>query len=149
MVVDRFGLATFACLFNKDFSKVLMIKRNDEKKKKYGFDWGIIGGKIEFEEYSKDAVIREIKEEIGIEIQKDDLKFLYMKEVPNWFNVSHVVFFIYGARIDEKTKIILNDESEGYQWFDVKNLPESKSSDDDILEILRVTKEKFESEDIY
>ncbi len=132
--IDRFGMATFACIFNRDFSKVLMIKRNEEKRKKYGFDWAIVGGKIEFGEHSKEAIKREIKEEIGLDIHENDLTFLHVKEVPNWSNIAHVAFFIYSANMDEETEIHLNSEAEKYEWFDINNLPENRS-DDDILRL--------------
>ena len=45
----RFGLGVFCMIFNKDFSKILLVKRNEEKRKKYGADWGNIGGRIEFD----------------------------------------------------------------------------------------------------
>jgi 8-oxo-dGTP pyrophosphatase MutT (NUDIX family) len=136
----NFGMATFACIFNRDFSKVLLLKRNEEKRKKYGFDWGIVGGKIELGEYSHEAIRREIKEEIGINLPKEKLKLLWVKEVPDWFNIAHVAFFIYSAVIDERTKITINKEADEYAWFDVNSLPESRSADDNIQEIIEIAK---------
>lgn len=143
--IDKFGMATFAGIFNKDFSKILLIKRNKKKREKYGFDWAIVGGKIEFGEHSSDAILREIKEETGIDFLKKDISLLYVKEVPNWFNIAHVVFFLYGAVVDEKIPIVLNDEAEEYAWFDVYNLPESRS-DDNIIEMRTLAKKQFNSE---
>lgn len=141
--INQFGMATFAGIFNKDFSKVLMIKRNEEKRKKYGFDWAIVGGKIDFGEYSLDAIIREIKEEIGVEVSKENISLLYVKEDPNWNNLAHVAFFIYGAILDENSKIILNDEAEEYDWFDINNLPKNRS-EDDIVKLRDLTKKIFD-----
>tara|TARA_Y100000310_G_C20678537_1_gene814500 strand:- start:894 stop:1331 length:438 start_codon:yes stop_codon:yes gene_type:complete len=138
----QFGMATFACIFNKDLSKVLLIKRNEEKRKKYGFDWAIVGGKIEIGEHSQDAIRREIKEEIGVDILKEDLRLLNVKEVPNWGNIAHVAFFIYGSILDEKIDIILNNEAEEYKWFNINNLPENRS-EDNITELKNLTKKYF------
>ncbi len=128
--IEKFGMATFACIFNKDFSKVLLIKRNEEKRKKFGFDLAIIGGKIELGEHSHEALMREIEEEIGVKIPLEDLSLLYVKEDPHWFDIAHVAFFMYGAVLDEAAKIILNDEAEEFAWFDMDNLPENRSDDD-------------------
>lgn len=138
-------MATFVGIFNKKLDKVLLIKRNAEKKAKYGFSWGIVGGKIELTEYSVDAVIREVREETGIKLNKENTRLLFIKEEPTFFTGAHTAFFFYGAVIDENTKTQLNDESEEIKWFDVNKLPEDRS-EDDILEMIKVAKEKFKNE---
>jgi 8-oxo-dGTP diphosphatase len=140
---EKFGMAVFVFVFNKDFSKILLVKRNEEKKRKYGFYWGTVGGKIELGEFSDDGIIREAEEEIGVNLDKDKIRMLFVKEFPNFLNIVHSVIFFYGAVIDEHQKITINEESDGYQWFDVNKLPEDRSPDDDISYILKVAKEKF------
>lgn len=130
----RFGLGVFCMIFNKDFSKILLVKRNEEKRKKFGADWGNIGGKIEFGEKSIQAVTREIKEEIGVKLNPKKLKLLEIKEMPNFFIDVHGIQFIYATSINEKEKIIINDESDEYRWFNIKNLPDKMiDSKKDIL----------------
>ena len=119
-----FGLGVFVCVFNKDFSKILLVKRNEEKRKKYGADWGNIGGKIEFGETSIQGAAREIKEEIGLNLNPKKLKLIEIKEQPDYHPTVHGIQFIYATSIDEKEKITINDEAEEYRWFDVKNLPD-------------------------
>lgn len=138
----KFGMAVFACIFNPDLSKVLLIKRNAEKREKYGFDWAIVGGKIELGEYSQDALIREIKEELGLELAKDKVKLAFVKEDPNFMNRSHTAFFIYVAILEENANIVLNPEAEEYKWCNIDNLP-TKRSDDDILAIRERARELF------
>ena len=115
-------------IFSKDFSKLLMIKRNDEKRKKYGFDWGVVGGKVEPGEMVIEAGVREAKEEIGVALRPEQLKFLhyehmieYDKKAPGFV---HIIFF-YSVVLDENEKITLNDESDEFRWFPVKKLPTS------------------------
>ncbi len=120
----RFGLGVFVCVFNKDFSKILLVKRNEEKRKKFGADWGNIGGKIEFGETSAQAGMREIKEEIGLNLNPGKLKLIEIRERPNHFINVHGVQFIYSVSINGKEKIAINDESDEYRWFDAKNLPD-------------------------
>jgi len=121
---NGFSLSAFTFVFNKDFSKILLIKRNEEKRKKWGFDWGIIGGKVEIGELSNEAVIREIKEEIGIEVNSSQLKFLWFEERPSKVHTSAVHFF-YTAVIDENSDIKINEESDEYSWYEIKNVPTS------------------------
>ena len=119
---DNFSLSVFLYVFNKDMNKVLLIKRNKEKRKKWGFDWGTIGGKVEPEELLVEAGIREAKEEIGINLNHKRLKFLFFEERPSKVHTPAVHFFYY-LILDEKTKITINQESDEYKWFDLNNLP--------------------------
>lgn len=124
----KFGLGVIICLFNKDFSKILLLKRNEEKRKKAGADWGNVGGRVELGEKLIDACLREAKEEIGIELNPDGLKLIEVKETPYMTDVFHAIHFVYAAVIDENTEIILNfnsvNESEEYKWFDLRELPD-------------------------
>ncbi len=68
--------------------------------------------------------IRESGEEIGVRFEPRDLRLLYVKEIPNFFNKVHAVQFVYGTSLDEQTPIILGKELESYRWIDLSNLPD-------------------------
>jgi len=120
----RFGLGTILYVFNSDFSKVLLLKLNETKRVRFGADWGNVGGKINIGETSLENCIRESEEEVGIRFKPRDLRLLYVKEIPNFFNKVHAVQFVYGIAIDEQTPINLGQELESYKWFELLNLPE-------------------------
>lgn len=120
----RFGLGMVLYVFNQDLSKVLLLKLNEHKRAKFGADWGNVGGKINIGETSLENSIRESGEEIGVRFEPRDLKLLYVKEIPNFFNKVHAVQFVYGTALNEQTPIILGREIESYRWFDLSNLPE-------------------------
>jgi ADP-ribose pyrophosphatase YjhB (NUDIX family) len=139
----KFGLGVFVCIFNKDFSKILFIKRNEEKRKKYGKEWGNVGGRVELGETSEEACIREAKEEIGVNLDRENLKMIKIIEAPNSpiYGIYHVIHFVYATSIPENTKIKINHESEGFQWFDMDNLPDKMlDKKEDILEFVRLAK---------
>jgi ADP-ribose pyrophosphatase YjhB (NUDIX family) len=123
----KFGLGVIICVFNRDFSKILLLKRNEEKRKKSGADWGNVGGRVEIGEMLIDACLREAREEIGVNLNQEKLKLVEIKETPHMSEVFHAIHFVYATILDENEKIILNfdcdNESEDYQWFDLKNLP--------------------------
>ena len=110
----EFGLGVFICIFNKDFSKILLIKRSNEK------NWGNVGGRVELGEKAADACIREAKEEINVDLK--DLKFISFKET--FFPKVHAIHFVYAAVLDENEPITLNSESEDYGWFGLEDLPD-------------------------
>ena len=136
MVERKFGLGVIICIFNRNFSKILLLKRNEEKRKRNGADWGNVGGKVELGEKLLDACIREAKEEIGIKLNPDKLKLIEIKETPFLTEIHHALHFVYATIIDEKEKIILNEESDEHKWFDLNDLPEKMfDKKEDIIRI--------------
>lgn len=55
----------------KSDNRVLLVKRHPEKSQ--GNTWGVPGGKLEKGETPREAVIREIKEEVGLDIDDESL----------------------------------------------------------------------------
>ncbi len=52
-----------------DLGEILMAKRIDEKVPEANNKWEFVGGKIEFGESPEGAVIREVKEESGLDVE--------------------------------------------------------------------------------
>lgn len=130
----KVGMGVFIVLFNRDFSKILLLKRNEEKRKRWGKDWGNIGGRLEVREYSADAAIREAKEEACLNLKKENLRLIEVKEMPNFTRTHHGIHFAYAGIIDENTPIRINSESDEYNWFNIAELPESMlDKEEDII----------------
>jgi 8-oxo-dGTP pyrophosphatase MutT (NUDIX family) len=47
----KFGLGVIMLILNRDLSKILLLKRNAEKRARNGLDWGNVGGRVELGEY--------------------------------------------------------------------------------------------------
>ncbi len=131
---NKFGLGVFVCFFNKDYSKILLLFRNAEKRARWKADWGNVGGMVEFGETSMQAGIREISEEIGLNLKTSDLKLIFIKETLNFMPNLQAVHFVYTTNIDENQALKLNNETERYEWFDVAKLPDRMlDSKEDII----------------
>jgi mutator protein MutT len=89
-------------LIAKD-KKFLLLKRTDNGHKFSGY-WGLPGGSVEKDETPLDAVIREVKEEIGLDIP--NVKLLNTYKYPH--GVINV--YVYNSTDFDPTKIVLNDE---------------------------------------
>jgi 8-oxo-dGTP diphosphatase len=83
--------------------------------------WGSLGGHVEFGETPVDAVKREAREELGIEI--DNIRFVsctnLLKEGKHYLDVSFVADLVSG-----EPRICEPDRIEALEWFAVEELPE-------------------------
>ena len=137
----KFGLGVIICIFNRDFSKILLLKRNEEKRNKNKADWGNVGGRVELGEKLIDACIREAREEIGVSLNPEKLKLIEIKETPHISDVFHAIHFVYATTLDENEKITLNSESDEYKWFKLEDLPEKTlDKKEEITEISKLAK---------
>jgi len=144
MVDRKFGLGVIICIFNRDFSKMLFLKRNEEKRKRNNADWGNVGGRVELGEKLIDACIREAKEEINVDLDPEKLKLIEIKETPYLTEIFHALHFVYATILDEDEKITINSESDEYKWFDISNLPEKTlDSKDDLIKLSNIAKKEF------
>ena len=91
----------------------LIVKRN--KHKHLGLKWEFPGGKVEINESFEQALSREIKEELNIEI---DIENKIAEENYN-DNKINVILYYYLCRIKEG-EIFLN-EHEDYAWVEKKD----------------------------
>ena len=74
------------------------------------------GGHVELGETLEQTVLREAKEESGLDVY--DLEFICFQECiydPAFWKPRHFIFFDYAAKTDS-LDVQLNDEAEGYRW---------------------------------
>ena len=118
-------------LVNKDTDEILLLQRAGYLKL-FGGKWGFIGGSIENSDKSaKDALIREIKEETGIELsfnEKNSMKSFGKQEhlggPNNDIVVSDTEYFI--IELETKPEIKLSREHSRYKWFDKESIKEKQ-----------------------
>lgn len=76
------------------------------------------GGHVELGERIEDAVVREAKEETGLDVY--DLEFLLFQQFiydPAFWKRRHFIFFDFSAKTDN-TNVVLNDEAQEYGWIE-------------------------------
>lgn len=112
-------VAGAACAVIVKDGKVLMVKRNREP---YKGTWMFPAGFIDFGEHPEDALVREVKEEVGLEVTK--LKLMEIVQVDDDpRSMGHFGYFYEVEVKDGNVKNNDNEENTEIVWFDVKNLP--------------------------
>jgi 8-oxo-dGTP pyrophosphatase MutT (NUDIX family) len=120
--------------------KVLFLLRN--KNKPQGGTYGVPAGKVQKNELKIDAIIREIREETGIEVKNKDLDF------QKTFKVSYkeydFEFHLYHLYLKDKPKVHINeDEHTSYLWktpSEAMKLPLIEDEDLVLMEIFNLSK---------
>lgn len=116
---DYIGVGCGAVIVNEK-NELLLQLRNKAPEKEY---WSIPGGKLELFETFEEAVKREVKEEIGVEVQVIDLlgicDHIIKNEERHWVSPSFLCKIVRGEpQIMEPTKHL------DMKWFPLDNLPE-------------------------
>jgi len=117
--VDCIGVGVGGAIINEK-NEILLFLRNVNPEKGY---WSIPGGGVEFGEAIEDAVIRELYEELGIQVEVVELLGIANHIVKE--NKSHWVSPEFHVKI--VSGIPKNLEKEKHiemKWFSLDNLPE-------------------------
>ncbi len=109
-------------------NKILLGKRNEDPEKASSLlhgegTWTMPGGKIHFGEKLVEAAYREVLEETGMKINKDDLKNLCVNE--DIITDAHFVTVGFLCKnFDGEPKIMEPDEITKWRWFGLDELPQ-------------------------
>lgn len=93
-------------LFLKKGNKILLMQRENTNFEDGMYEF--VGGHLEENESLKDCIIREAKEEIGIDVKKEDLKFLTVMYCKTHRNYVNFYFFVKDLKEKSKTANPIN-----------------------------------------
>ncbi|HXS15101.1 MAG TPA: NUDIX domain-containing protein [Candidatus Saccharimonadales bacterium] len=143
--IDYIGVSVGAFIIN-DEGDVLLVKRSQNAKNEKG-KWEAPGGAVEFGEKLEDAIRREMKEELGIEIEiltqwvaKDHL---LADENQHWVPTT----FLVKIKGEQKPQIMEPHKHDAMGWFALNNFPSplsvitqiDKKGYEEYLSLLRTT----------
>ena len=126
------------CILKKN-KKLLFTKR--PAKKYYGGFWEFPGGKLEANETFEDAIVRELKEELGIVAKQEDLKTI---DIVN-HSYDNKTFIIMNVFFLEKwLKQIKNKEIQDYKWISIDDKFPDNFLDGGLLILKRIKNGYYE-----
>lgn len=116
---DYIGVGVGAFIVNEN-NEVLLHKRTVPAEKDH---WCIPGGRLEMFEKLEDAVIREVKEEIDVDVKIERIMgvcdHIIEAEKAHWVAMSYLCKITNG-----EPKIMEPDKASEMRWFKLDNLPD-------------------------
>ena len=121
---DFIGVGVFALILNEKGEVILTKARRSEKKgEDYEGIWSMPGGTLEFGETCEEGLRREIREELGIDI--DDIRLLdyndYIRDGKHWLALN------FSARALGEARNMEPEKNEEVRYFAPDNIPENIS----------------------
>lgn len=107
--ITKFSLAAFAVIFDA-CERVLLCQRRDLDV------WNLPGGALESGELPDEAVVREVKEETGLEVAVERLVGIYGKQD------SDEIVFVFECQILQGIPAV-SDEASAIEYFNIRHLP--------------------------
>ena len=120
----RFTVTAAALIFN-DAGQILLLKHHFRP----GSGWGIPGGFLELGEQPEQALRRELREEIGLEVHQVEIFTARSFEKPRQVEIV----FRAHANVQVAQMKLRTMEVERAEWFSVKNLPAGLPKDQQLL----------------
>ena len=123
MKANEDKLIPCVCLILKKDNKILLLKR-----KNTGWcdgQYSLVGGSSDGNETMTYAVIREAKEELGIEIDKKCLKVVHAVLTSGHENQRVVSFIFEATSWKGEPKNMEPEKHENFEWFELNNFPEN------------------------
>ncbi len=109
-----------ACFIEKD-GKVLFLHRQDGKS--HANKWAIPGGKVDKNENALQAILREVNEETGITLHKENISFIKTVYISHSkTNGVSFIYHMYRAPYDGPFAITLSpSEHKGFTWVTISD----------------------------
>lgn len=104
----------------------------------------LVGGHADGQESLREAMARELKEEIGIEVAPDALEFLHLLHISPKVAGDEFFYNIFKVKEYQGTPIICEpNKADALEWFAKSSLP------DNIIPLMKITLDKIENGETY
>ena len=104
-----------------DDSKILLEKRSANKRFSPN-KWGLCAGHVDANESLEAAAIREIKEEVGLDVTPKELIPYGEREITISDSNSHITYFYYVKCNKKEDEFIIQEELSEVKWFNIDEI---------------------------
>lgn len=136
MIYNNRKLAAIAVIFD-DEGRVLLAQRNQPESLEFHNKWQLPGGGIEHGEHPRDTIIREVKEEVDIDVTlvaQHPLVFSYYNKQED----IHTMLLVYTAKY-LTGKVAAKEDTNDARWFNISEIDYSLSLPPLSKELLETT----------
>lgn len=121
--MKNLGISQKAIILNND-KKILALRRSETHPYK-PHSWDLPGGDLDFGEDPTKGILREIKEEVGLEVEEIkpfDTHGHITSDGNHWITIAYSAQYIKGD-------IVLSYEHDKFEWIDKEEFLQRESSD--------------------
>lgn len=120
----EYGLSVHIWIMNKEGK--FLIQKRAKNRKRFPNMWSLTAGAVDTGETSEEGAIREAKEEIGVDIYKDDMELILS------FRRLHTFLDVWLVRkdIDLKDIVMQEEEVQEVKWVTKEELEEMIENDE-------------------
>lgn len=104
----------------------LLVQKRSSNKKHYPNMWAMTTGAMNIDENMNQAIIREVKEELGIDIKENELIYIGVLKG----NTAFINSFIVKKDIDLKELILQKEEVSNAEWNSYEEIEEKYNNDE-------------------
>lgn len=119
---------TVSCWIMNEKGEVLLQKRTENKRRNPN-KWAKTGGQVDSGENAEDAIFREVKEELGIEIPKEQIKIIEIRKSDDK-NKRFAYNFIFVVNYKKEEYILQKEEVSEVKYFTIEDMEIAKKNND-------------------
>lgn len=134
--MDKFVTSVAVVLIRNKDKQILITKRNQNQV--YANHWEFPGGKVEAGERTKQAAIREVREEVGLELYYNDTREYDYAEVESEDKIINITYYLVDRYSGEPK---LTDQLD-MKWVDISDLATYKFPEPNYRIIRRLQREQ-------
>lgn len=118
---------TVSCWIMNEKGEILLQKRAPNKRRNPN-KWAKTGGQVDSKETPEEAIFREVKEELGIEIPKEQIKVVNIRKSEKEKRFAYNFLFVVNYKLEDYT--LQKEEVSEVRYYTIEELETAKKIND-------------------